>query len=496
MEFWHNCHRINKFVYKVKTFKNKNIMEKDKKNQLLGKESYSTVVKEIVEKIQKCQADTLVGNEFLKNMYSKLNESTNITPLLSLKPFITGAEKIAGDDVSLKEIIDFLKKKITGNADLNFLINLVKEEHFENLSRMGHPDPTSTIKNIEEEFNKPSSVIEEGIKSGLFDNLKSELLNKIKTDIDTTPDKGYSTKNATKDLKESDALFNGNLVKYSPIGIKYEDIANNRIVMLTESAVLEYNHKSKTFKVPQEQVIVPENYGKLSTAINSCAYNPETHSFSLNENWDFDLQLNPNGNITVNGKDIPKEKVNSLLLESVKAYTTDPLKVKNFNKMNYLLDADNFIALMENSDKLIKLDKLQVVKNLNENSFILIDRNNENPDILLASNGDSNKLFESYSEMVKYSNNLLGNNIVNLFESQLLQESILLNEKNTKIVSLMEEQKDINTNLVKVSNLKNIAEKDSPAWDKLFEQENQLNKKLDENIKNLNHYQNEFKLRK
>jgi hypothetical protein len=458
-------------------------LTEEQKIDLLGKNSYSTVVKEIVEKIQKAEVDTLVGNELLKEVYANLNES--ITPLLTLKPFITGAEKIAGDDVKLVDLVKFMKKRITGNADLNFLINLVKEEHFAEMTRMNHPSPESTIKDIEDQFNKPSSVIEEGIKAGLFDNLKSDLLHKIKNDLNTVK--------PVQKLNESNVLFSENLVKYSPIGIKLEDIQNNRIVMLTESGVFTIGRETKKFSLLNESIQIPEEHQHLMHAINQCTYSPENNTFSLNENWDFDLLLHPSGIVTINEKEIPKDKVKTLLLESVRTYVTDSQKVENFNKLNYLHDADNFIKLMENSNHLIRLDNLTVIKNLNENSFIILQSKSEKPEILY-SNQTINKLFESYSEMVIGINSVLIGNVTKLFENEIIAENKKLDERNSKITMLTESQNSLNINIEKVRNLKKLSAENSPAQEKLDSQETILITKLNENIEELNIWKNEFKL--
>jgi len=463
-------------------------LTKEDQSMLLGKNSYSSVVKEIVEKIQKAEADTLAGSELLKEAYKNLNES--ITPLLTLKPFITGAEKIAGDDVKLCDLLKFLKKSITGNADLNYLINLCKEEHFAEMTRLNHPSPQSTIKDIEDEFDQPSSVIEQGIKAGLFDNLKSNLLNKIKTDLNVTPD---------KKLNEN-TLFSGNLVKYSPIGIRLEDLENNRMVILTESEVLSFDRINKSFSKLDESINIPVNHGKLMHALNSCVYSPESNTFSLNENWDFKLLLNNDGNVTINGNNIPKEQISKLLLESVKVYVADPTKVENFNKAKYLNDADNFIALMENYNQLVRLDTLEVIKNLNENTYVIFDKKGiyekNEPKIISSSENKSTQLFESYSNMLEHINKVIfTDKISDLFESQLIFEQNTINERNEKIVSLNEEQKTLNEKIIRVRNLKSIAEENSPAMDKLNEQEKILSDNLEINMTNLNHYKNEFKIR-
>lgn len=453
---------------------------------LLGKNNYSSIVREISEKIMKAEADTLVGQELLKDVYEKLNES--ITPLLTLKPFITGAEKIAGDDVKLSELVNFLKKKITGNADLNYLINMCKEEHFAEMTRMNHPSPKATIKEIEEEFDKPGSVIEEGIKSGLFDNLQSDLLNKIKTTLDIPK----------VTLNENQTLISGNLVKYSPIGIRFEDVENNRMILLAESEILSFDRKSKIFTRLDESITIPENHNKLLRALNSCEYLPETNTFTLNENWDFKLLLESDGTVKINEKNIDSSQVKALLLESVRAYVGNPTLVEGFNKMNYLQDADNFIALMENHQSLIKLDTIEVIKNLNENTFVMYDKNevfgNNTPRILSSSSKKYNDLSESFHDLSTKAGIIVGQPLEKLFESQIFEEVTKINERNTKIVDLSEEQNTINKMITNVIELKKIAEDNSPAMDKLNEQEAELNVKLGENLISLNEVKNNFKL--
>lgn len=460
--------------------------DENKKKELLGTNSYSYIVKEIFDKIQKAEADTLEGTEILREMYANLNES--ITPMLDLKPFVTGAEKIAGNDTKLADILGFITKKVKTGYDLNFLINLCKEEHFKNLSRDGHPDPKSTIKSIETEFDKPGTVIEEGIKSGLFDCLKSDLLGKIKNNLQNNEPERID--------KLNESYIADGVYQYNPIGIKLDH--PEKIVMLTESEVLEFDKEKNTFvRLNESEIAIPAEHARLMTAINSCPYNPVNGTFSLNESWDFKLNLMNNGTVMVNDKPIKKSDVKTFLLESVGVYTNDPTKVQNFNKINYLRDADNFIALMENSSKLVKISELTVMKNLNE-SYIMFakdDINGNCPKIISASKeGLGNKLFESFNDMVQTINEVLETPITNLFESQLINEQKLIDERNEKIVSLNESQKQINEKLVKIGTLKKMADENSPAMDKLNEQEKKLNDKLAENIGHLNFYKNEFKL--
>jgi len=461
-------------------------MVQNAKQMLLGPNSYPAIIGEIFEKIQNAQCQTLTGTEFLKDIYKNLNES--ITPALDLKEFVTKGEKVAGDDVTLKEIIDFTKKSME-NVDLNFIINLCKEEHFKEMKRMSHPSPEQTIKDIKSSFDEPASVIEQGIRNGLFDGLKSKLLNKVKVDL-----------GVIKPLNENNTTFNGSLIKYTPIGITFEDVQNNRKLLLLENDILSYDRVSKKLSKLNESIAIPDNYNKLMIAINSCGYNPETEIFSLNENWDFNLILNKDGKTKIKRLDsetwneIPNEKVRDLLYESVNLYISAPGKVNNFNKYNFLQDADNFLALMENHSKLIQFDNLQVIKNLNESNYVLLNldlvQNQSTPEILASTNGS--KSFKTYANMMESCKEILNQDISNLFESQLITESEVFAERNSKIVSLNEEQKEINLNILKVQKLKTIAEENSPAMVKLNEQENILNNLLNENIKNLDFYINEF----
>lgn len=455
----------------------------------LGNNSYPAILKNINESLMGAKCSTLVGDQLVSECYQKLNESK--TPMLELKEFVTKAEKIAGDDVKLKEIIDFCRKSFKG-GDYNFLINLCKEEHFAELSRTGHPSPEQTISAFEKMLNEPSSVIQQGIVNGMFDSMKSELLKNVKSELIQKKD---------DNLNESSTMLKGSLIKYSPIGIKLEDMKNNRVVFLLESDVLTFDHKTNHYHNLNESEIkelrIPEDYSRMMTAINSLAFNPENDTFSLNESWDFKLSMDKNGSITVNGKNIPSSEVRQLLLESVQIYTVNPEKTNGkFNRLNYIKDADNFLMLMENQKSLIKFSNLETIKNLNENTYILFDKdgvhNLSEPRILSSTKGE--KLFESYQEMVTGCQDILNESISELFTPQLNHETQLINERNNKIVSLNESQKVLNQKISEISNLKNMAEENSPAMVKLNEQEEKLNKLLDQNISEMNHYKNEWKL--
>lgn len=472
-----------------------------KQQDLLGPNSYPAIVEQIVEKIRAAQAQTLSGEKLLQEVYKNLNES--ITPMMDIKPFITKAEQISGDDATLAEIVAFCKKAVT-TGDLNFIINLAKEEHYANMSRLNHPSPESTIKNIED-YGEPSSVIEKGIKAGLFNDLDSKLLNKIKIDLGVIDQKD-------KKLNESvEPLINGNLIKYSPIGIRFEDTKTNSIVLLLENDILSYDRELRNYSSLTKEItkdLISNSHRALMEAINSCSYNPETEEFSLNENWDFDLKLDNVGQPMVKAKNntvslnesefvtIPKEKVKTLFIESIKEYKLNPTQVGNLNIDNLMENADQFIVVMENYDRIIKFDNLETIRNLNENTYILVDKEGAYsancPQIIGSSIGF--KEFESYTSMMESCHEILKTNISDLYESQLKNENELMGQRNSRIVSLNEEQKELNVNILKLRDLKTIAEDNSPAMDKLLKQEKQFDVMLNENISNLNFYKNEFKL--
>lgn len=494
---------------------------------LLGKNSYPAIVEKIFEKIKEAETDTIAGNQLVKELYSKLNESA--TPMMEVRQFITNAEKVANDDASLKDVVDFCKKSAT-KGDLNYIINICKEEHFLNMSRSGHPNPEETIKAIKEKFDEPGSIVEQGIRNGIFDCLNSNLLNNVKVSLGITEKNIDKTIDASKDergnssenLNESDDnsdtypsnkdnkqkldlqnldesyqyLMNG-FCKYTPIGIITEDKQNNRMIILTESDTLTFDKSNQEFSKINDYT--PDNVTKrLYEALNEVSYDPEKEYFTLNENWDFDLRLTNEGKCFVSPKDnlrlkeIDSNNLQKLLLESINSYNLTPE-----NKKSFIRDADNIICLMENSNVIYKLDKLRVLCNLNENSYVMFDLHDiksTNTPKILSINGLKSENYKSFSSLCESVNNVLKFDCKKLFESELIAESHQLNERQSKITSLMEEQKDINEQIRKVTNLKKLAEENSPAMDKLNEQENLLRKKLDENISNLNFYQNEFEL--
>lgn len=466
--------------------------------------SYAGILSSIKQKIESVNTcETLTGNELLGNAYKILNESS--TPILDLKEFTTNAEKISGDDATLCDIVKFCKSKVK-SGDLNFLINLCKEEHFKEMNRCYHPSPESTIKDFEVMFTESPTVIEQGIKNGIFDSMKSNLLGVLKKEINEKekqqePKNKIPSQNITKDNLNESVQEKNNLLKYSPIGVRFED-SQNRVVHLMENNVLSFNNDDGTVHCLNESEIndldIPSSYRRLMTALTSLKYNPVDESFTLNENWDFNLVMR-DGTCTVNGNEIPLENMKQLLLESVQCYESIPGKVKNFNKLAYMRDADNMVMLVENYDKLLKYDNLEIIKNLNESSYIIFDRRNtivgSVPQIVAVksqNDTEGNKLFESFTDLNKYCDSILNESIGNLFSKQINAELNIERERNEQLSKLNEDIKELNIVIKNAEDVLKIAEKGSAAYKEMNFKLSKLNESLREKLEQVNFYQHDF----
>jgi hypothetical protein len=466
----------------------------------LGPNSYPAVIESIHTALFEAECETLTGRELVAGALKQMNEST--TPILDLKVFTTNAEKVAPNDVKLMDVISFARNQVK-NGDLNCLINIAKEEHIQEQSRTNMPTPEATIKNWEEIMNKPSSVIEEGIKNGLFKGLESKLY--MELDNILTDDGANKSKNKVTPpedhyegniLNESAASFSpsGNVAVYQPIGVRFEDLENNRVLMLTESAVLRYDRNEKTFFSLNESehnaLVVPDKHRRLMNALTRLAYDPKEDTFSLNENWDFQMSVKDGeAFVTKNGKSVPvpSEDVPNLLMESLDVYAAENKKI---NRANYTMDADNLIMLLENWDRLNKIDTLRVVKSLNEDKFFIVDvRENIIPTFVASSEGP--KLFENYTDLTKEALVMLKESVDQLFGTYLDKEATFYADRRQRIQTLTESQKNINHLIKNVEGLKRIAEDNSPAMDRLDEQEGLLKKGLDKNLKVLDRVMNQ-----
>jgi hypothetical protein len=480
-------------------------MENSQIINYLGPNSYPGIVSQIAEKLNTAKVETIAGNELISKAIQTLNES--ITPMMDLKEFTTNAEILAPNDAKLADIVTFIRKNVE-SGDLNFLANMCKEEHFKEMSRTGFPSPQDTIKEFESLFNETPSIIEQGIKNGLLDKLSSNLMMEIKSSIvDDGKTKIINDPNdVVQILNENQVLYsNNNLISYIPIGISMEDVKNNRMLLLTESDVLSFDRNTKDFdRIGNDELLelqIPDGHKRMMSAIQELAYNPEDESFSLNENWDFNMKLNKKGEIVLlneqNNKTniLDKNDLPKFLMESINLYENQAVVPSFFNKEKYLKDADNIILLCENHNKIIKLDNLKVIRNLNENKYVVIEpKSTKKPKLIAGTGLKISQLFESYLDLNNNCNEILNKSLVGLFENQINIEKDFNSKKFENIQKLQEEQSDLNKDITETDNLLKIAEENSPAFEKLNESKEILNSKLEENILNINNYLHNHKL--
>lgn len=469
-----------------------------------GQNTYDNIISDIKKEMMLFEgARSIAGQELFNHVYASLNEEELKTPLLVVKDFLTNAQQIASDDIPLSNLLEFIKKK-TVNTDLNYLINLCKEEHYANLSKSGHPNPEKTIRDIETYFNQPNSIIEKAILDGIFDELQSNLLRDIKRDLNIeVKEKNVNPKEQFETLNESFISDNG-FCQYVPVGIVADkadvlgDVANgHHMVILTESDILNYDVENGNFSKLDESTEIAEPYRLLMESINSLNYNPETERFTLNESWDFNLQLgfdnDGNANVRLNGKPVTDtSKLKNLLLESINYYQNYPGTVTGFHHDIYVRDADNFLRLFENASLLMKIDSLRVYRNLNEsNKYIMLDvkslRESAVPTILSVNGKESetHKTFNALFESIKEKIGLSADALKPLFENRLKFESEQINHHQTELNSLMETQKEINEHILKVRGMIKLAESGSPALEQLESRHNLLLQRLNENQSNI-----------
>lgn len=465
-------------------------MKQSMNTAYLGPNSYPAVVGSIHKALEEVTCDTMTGTDLVSKALVVMNESE--TPILDLKDFTTNAEKVAPNDTSLMAVIDFARKQVK-NGDLNCLINLAKEEHLQEQSRNGLPTPESIKKNWEEIMNQPASAIEEGIKAGLFKDLDSKLYMELENIISEDGKKNKSKNKVTDpddhaigNIMNESLVLTDNLAVYMPVGVRMEDPANNRMLMLTESAVLAYDRAGNYFTSLNESEIsalkIPETHARLMSAVNDLAYNPKDDTFSLNENWDFALSLNEGGvTLEKNGNRVQMEKadVPAFLMESIQLYAQQN---KNFNTTKFSRDADNFNMLANNYERLTKLDGLRVIRSLNESEkFVIVDtRERIQPTFITSYAGP--KLFENYQDLAKDASTLLNESVDFLFAERIDFEKDFADKKHGYVVALTESQKVLNNMAKRVKNLKNVAAEDSIAMDNLNEQENLINNGIKKNL--------------
>ena len=449
--------------------------------------SYAAVVNKIHQVVMKANAETLQGKEFVKDMYSVLNES--ITPMLALKPFISRGEELAQNDKTVGEIIDIIKKDVVGNGDLNFIINMCKEEHFDKMNRAGVPSPEDTIKSIKDQFSKGTSDTVKMIQDGIFDCLESTLLGDIKKQL------GFSENESTKESKDIVKLNEsqnvsriGDVVSYNPVGFMVKTsqgpvaYVEGRFVKLNES---EGQDHVKVIDTPAE---VQQVHFNLAKAIESLTYNPATNEFEANCAWDFHPVITSDGDVEITNHEgkrvkVEREHIQKLFLDSINAYEGDPTLNPHYSaktRNQYIKDADEFFMVASNHKNLIKFNNLTSVKKLNEGyTPVVLFENVQSDPFLIVSDHSNNTSFKSYKDLCESCDQLFGVKAFGqIFKANLNEEAQLLTFKRNRLVNLNESNKQINEDITAVEKMISFAEPNSPALKELEERRTKLKKAL------------------
>lgn len=462
------------------------------------KVTYDEIVVLIKNELIKLLANNIdyISKRMIDGLLHNLNEST--TPMMEIVKFRTNAEQIK-DNTTLQDLLKFIRKN-TKSGNLNYLINMAKDEHIEKLRQMNIPNPEQTLSQIQEYLNTiDDNEIIKLLKRGMFDSIESDIITNLKEIyLDDMKD---SKNKITKDQEETMVKhLNEDTVIYSPIGLKFEDVKNDKTYLLVESECLEYDNLDESYQYLTvdkfRDLGVPESYITLMGAINQLSYDVDTDSFSPAMVWDFNTVVDSLGNISVykdlnNIKTTNPKDLRQLFTESLLRYKAQ----NNPNYPNYLKDADNVCLLCENFSKLVKFDTLKAIRNLNESSYCLIKQDLSEPTIIAfnsRNNRFGNKEFNTFKEL----NESLVNNLnINFSDTNKLFESKYQNEieyetsNRLAIQKLYEQQKEINQDIIVNKNMIAMSDLDSPAFKKLNESLEMLERKLAINIDEIREHQ-------
>lgn len=467
----------------------------------LGPNSYPAILNAIRDKMSTAYKGlkTIEAQQLFESTLEIMSNS--VAPMHEIKQFRTNAQELQNRDASVADVLNFINKK-EENGDYNFLINLATEEHLQNLHRAGLPNVQQTIESIRAELAEPSSTIETSIKNGIFDDLQSNMMLTLKSQVGGVDIKSglplsknkvnAQTKPTTSAVFES-TLISNDIISYVPVGVKVEDPKNNRTILLTESCALEYNRGHDKFEVIDDvsTLSLTENYSFLMESITSLPYNPNNKHFNLLESWDFNLALDLKNNIVMLGGDIiSNDDVPGLLMESINYYDESGIITSPEQRKRFVQDADKFINLMENASNILNIDKLMVLKNTNTQVYTLFESTMYEPRILHTNSPDNVKV-NTYQELFESTVNILNvpagnvNNIRPLFESNIQDEQELFKSQIDLQNELLQEQGILNSTITDLQQLQEIAEPESPAYQKITDKLNQANELLEQNIASL-----------
>lgn len=455
-----------------------------------GEKSYPVILENIKNFVLFQESNTIEGKKILETSHKILNESHS--PLLDLHEFFKNDLEVVGNNTTLGEIVDFMKKETTG-GDLNFLINLAKEEHYKNLNRLGvNYDGTTgddTLKSLESYWGEPESVLEKLVKEGTFNGLKSEIAkdayrslndegkadNKINKDFGTEQDDLTKLNESFETILDLDSK--NDLVAYSPIGVGVEDLESNNVCILSKFGLYRLNNTNGLYREDEsltDKILTAENR-KVLDAINHIEFDPSTDEFSLSDKWDFDMILNKDivTNETIiklyakgNAEDyveIPRDELKDFLFES--------LNQINPNDLGMIREADRFMLLADNLGTLIKLNDVIVVENQTANKYVVFDKTSElvAPKLIDCSLGHAME-FPTYTEMlgtiqnVLETSNLEGKGILEYFQSKLDEEKTIALSKQEELRTLEVALNNASTKIKELNGILTIADPESEIY--------------------------------
>ncbi len=455
-------------------------------HEYLGADSYPVKVEKIKQKIAGTNVNSLRGQQLILELNENLQKYQDL-PMMQIKAFQTNAEEVSREDVALMDLLKFIDKSHK-SGDFNYLINLAKEEHIANERRAGVPSPEKSLQEFEHLFNEKSNVVVDAIKKGMFDGLNSQLYNDLKTDLTNSPSIAPETglKKSKNPIRKT-KLGNINTLyeSYQPLAVKY--VQPEQDIYLTEFGnMIPETVDNVTVWKSVKNVSLPPTYSALNIAVKNANFDSDTDEIklvhdSVEDNWDFDIKIKPDGNVYLNDEiQVNLKDLGGLFSETI-ALEPD----KNVRDV-MLIDADRFILLANNYNILTKLDEINVIKN--DKFYIVVDNNSTKPELIASKNGVLQ--FKSFREMVNQLNNEFGFESKSLFESQLNNETEIINQRQKDAEQLKQSQDDLNTLIKNTMVIRDAAEMGSPARLKADKELQKLNESLEDNFEKLTNLQN------
>lgn len=486
-------------------------------------EMYDKVIAKIKNHIlDNSVVDTFEGQQVLNENIKKIFESN--TPILDLKEFKTNAQQVAPHDKKLMDILKFVSKNVKNSPSLNVLLNIAKEEHLQNTGRANEPESDEVIKSLEKYWQAGDSEIEQAFKNGIFKDLKSNLAMNLKSDI--IPDSN-STKivNIPQQAPLSKLLESmQDLQVFSPVGVLWDDEDDNQKYAFVEDDIFQLqqteNQISYEVLTPTAASLLkprlPESLTRFTNAFKELSYNPITLEFKpALSHWDFDIKITENGSIILSNEDavsmtgslteVSKDDVKQLFVETLEILKQTDLSENSIADLQR--DADNFIIVALNYNKLVLFEDLLQLQSLFENTYAIVPDSvlsltNDNPEaektveVISGSVDKVTQKYKSYQELVNAINKNIGlkteDSVNKIFESNLSLEFNKNIDRQEKIRLLTESQNQLNSDITSKNNLLKIAQEGSPAQEKLQSELKQLNESLNQNLDDMDYLVNNY----